>query len=46
LVRGLEVICDVRGVLIVTEDVAKVLAGVSSAGKKMELLFFLAESVQ
>jgi hypothetical protein len=38
--------CDVRGVLILHEDVATVLAGVSSARKKTELLFFLAEMVR
>jgi hypothetical protein len=46
LVRGSEIVCDVRGVLILHEDVATVPADVSSARKKTELLFFLAETVR
>jgi hypothetical protein len=46
LVRGSGIVCDIWGVLIFHEDVATVLAGVSSARKKMELLFFLAETVR
>jgi hypothetical protein len=46
LVRGLEIVCDVRGVLILHEDVATVLVGVSSTRKKTKLLFLLAETVR
>jgi hypothetical protein len=46
LVRGSETVCDVRGVLILHEDVAELAVAVSSAGKKKKLLFFLAETVR
>jgi hypothetical protein len=46
LVRGSETVCDVRGVLILHEDVAELAVAVSSAGKKKKLLFFLAKTVR